>query len=635
MAIDSNNPINTKLPDVAVAVGLSAALNVLVLSTSVFDATSNTMIIQAAIDAGQEVNVSAGPGGGEVYINNTLTIGDKQTLTTVKGTVLRQAPAVNKVPVVTKAYLAAWSTGTIGWTAGATSPLALPAHGLVVGDSIVINGAVNGSGVELHDWWDGFEVITVTDADNVVIALPRIPTVAPTGTVNVKRCHRSVKLDVDVFWDFAKNPGATANNRHAAIMAFVADSDTLKVRSRDVHKYGLMLAGVRNVQASSETYPFANSDTVKVYGPYENVVVRAKGTAPEDCFSTQALEPAAFIAYMPCRGHGRNIEFIQPTAGVLSAGSGAGVIYSDDRYTQRNIKLTGGVLRSRGVGIPPLQIRPGVDFTAAQSLLRDVTLDQTRLEPGDVDAIRVITKLRTLTLRQVDFRKPTADSRFMVYVTNAGIVDTLLIDGVVFDDATWPAAAASYFVNNEGVIRNMIFRNCYFNASTFMTLFRQGGAATTQRLVFDNCQVDQGGQLARIESSAANAPIVEVLGGKYAGMTIGVSAYRSAKVIARGVDLSGMTGGLARANGASAVIELHEQGCTFSGGSVPFAVGTAGGTVDVKSQSTPINIGATGINKSAGNMCFNTTAQGTIPANTLVAATGTQWKSVLDPSLVF
>ena len=91
---------------------------------------------------------------------------------------------------------------------------------------------------------------------------------------------------------------------------------------------------------------------------------------------------------------------------------------------------------------------------------------------------------------------------------------------------------------------------------------------------------------------------------------------------------------MVRPNTNAITVEVHERACTFTSASAITCV--APGQALPKSLTLPVDIGATGIIKSAGGLAYNTgTGRGTVAQNRAVTCNGTNWVQVDTPANVF
>lgn len=594
------------------------------------DPAANRAAIQSALDGGGRVVVDAGGSGQSVYIDNTLYIGDDTTLVVAKGTTLAmQGGLGGRLMLATKAHLAPWQTVGISWAAGNTATMSWPAHGLTENDAVVLQGANEAA------WWHVVRVASVVDANTVTIMLPFRPTASPSGTVTARRCNRRISVDVAVDYGFSRgnNTAGQSLARMAVCMNFVADSH-IKVQSSDVFKYGLMVAGADNVTAECVSAPVCRSDTLKGYGPLNNVRLVAEGAGPEDCLTVQALEPAAFVAYMPCQGNMTSVVMVPRSARATTAGSAPVVVYTDDRYTQ-DVRIEGGEARALGGTMQALQVRPGNGFDAGASGLTDLVISDLRMASAGGDVLRLGAKVRNMTLLRPRFEMPSGNTLFVARLGDGTNVsaDNLVIEDATIANGTYlgPSNVAFYVSGTNASFQTIVLRRVTLvgsNGIRLLSIF-----APTKLLVLEDCVMSGFDNIARI--SVAGVTVV-IRGGTYTGNNITNFLGVPGRVVVEGSPTFTNTSlGIARADGASAVVDIEA-------GAAPTLVGTAtlfsvvnSGKVNIRSDRLSVNIGATGVNKAAGNRAFNTTAQGTIPANVPVVCDGTSWFNATNLSQTF
>lgn len=596
-------------------------------------ATANTALLQSFIDDGGGVV----HGDGDIYINDTLLIGDGEQLFTRPGTRLALANSSNCLMLGTKAFAASWSSVTAVWSAGQQVTITWTAHGLIKGDWICLQGE---SGTTIAVWWENLQVISISDANTIIVRLPFTPAASPTGALTAKKLQRNVRVDVDLNFRYTNNGGGTSTDRMASIWAFLVDSD-IKVRGTDVTKYVAMLAGAVNTHIEAEAYGTTNSDTLKIYGPSLGITATASGAASEDCVSVQALEPAAFIAYMPCRGNIHGVKLKNVNAHAISGGSGGLMIYADGTFVTEGIEIDGGYISGTGSNgtptpVPAIGIKNG-DGTGNLNV-RDVTIKGgVVLASGAAPPVKVMSRIRTLRFDGVRFIPPVAVTDGLVSLLASCGADELIVENVTFDLGAWPATTGYLFVAaGNSIATSIVFRNCTFRGSTAGRVLWVPSTSSVRTVLFDQCEADSIDALVRVDPTPTITPTVIIRGGRYNDVPTGVNArVTGVKVVADGAYFEDMVNGLVRAEIAGTNVELYERGCTFAGTSKAFVCLTTA-TVDLKAQHLVADIGATGVNKTAGNACMHVgSTRGTILTGTPVMADGTNWRSILDPSLLY
>lgn len=579
-------------------------------------ATINTKIIQAALDTFKSVVIDV---NGPIYTNDTFVQREGSSIVTAKGTYFKQANGVNKKMIVNEGYLRAATTVTITWSSGNTATMNWPSHGLALRDAVVLQGSTQ------KDWDAVVRVVSVTDANNVEILLPWFPAAAPSGTVTAKRCDRNIYTDIRTDYNYTNNTTATGQDRMNAIYAFIADSH-VEVKSFDVFKYVLLVAGAENVTGGGKNVPYGRSDTVKLYGPANNVRLYAEGIAGEDTASFQALEPAAFIAYMPCMGRIQNCKLENAVGTVTTSGTGAIVVYSDDTYTQSGIVIENGNLSATGSN-NAFRLLPGSGFSVASSKLKDVTVKGGTLtsKATSTACAMISTSAEIVRFDGVTFNPPAADlTGRWVSVINNSVVDLLAFENTDFDLSTRYPSAGVYGVEvqNGSTVNAVLFKKCKIKGSTFYRLFLANGTSVVKFVIFEDCDMYQMSSIARLEVAGVT---VIIRGGRYIDSPALANFRNNGNIIIEGSpEIVNSNLGLIRAELTAVVNVYADSAPRLSGTSVLFtALNTA--TLNIKSDSISVDIGATGIAKAVGNRAFNTSARGTIPANVPVVCDGTNW----------
>lgn len=593
------------------------------------DPAANRAAIQSALDGGGRVVVDAGGSGQSVYIDNTLYIGDDTSLSTAVGTTLAmQSNLGGKLMLGTKASLIAPTPVNITWASGNTVNMAWAGHGLQVGDAVVLQGANEAA------WWDVVRVTAVVDAGNVTLMMPFLPSAAPTGSVTARRCNRRVAVDVTVDYGFSRGNNLAGQNldRMAVCANFVADS-RITVRASDVYKYGLMVSGADNVTAESVSGQVCRSDTLKGYGPLNNVRLTAEGAGPEDCLTVQALEPGAFIAYMPCQGNMRNVVLHPRAAKATTAGSAPVVVYTDDRYKQ-DVRIEGGEVRALGGTMPGLFLRPGNTFAMTASGLTRCVVEDLLMASAGGHVFRTDTKARSITLRRPRFEFPSAGNTYLGNI--AGQIENFVIEDATIDRGSWPATTGAtygfYFGGTDAAFEVITLRRVNLAAAAGALRFILVNAPV-KTIVLEDCVMASFDSVLRLQSAGIT---VVIRGGSYTGLNIVNFLGVPGRVVVQGAPVfNNLLNGIARADGAAAVVDIDADSAPAMNGSSVTFTAVNSGKVNIRSDRLSVNIGATGVNKAAGNRAFNTTAQGTIPANVPVVCDGASWFNATNLSQTF
>jgi hypothetical protein len=262
------------------------------------NAIANTVKIQTALDA-----QAAKPGGGIVtvytngqpfYISSTLQIGDNTTLDLGRSEM--KAFGVVGNLLVNKAYatINTAASTTVTWSSGLTASVAWANHGLTTSDFAWLSRANEGmfNGV--------FSIASITDANNFVVNLRRIPAGSPTGTTLGQKANVRVRV-INGIWNYNNSGGnapSTALLKHAVILAGIYDLQISNIYAKDTFKYVLNIGAVTSYSVDGVKGGTLNSDLMKLYGPaYSgNVSNLSAGQSGDDLLSIQTKPGVAFVA---------------------------------------------------------------------------------------------------------------------------------------------------------------------------------------------------------------------------------------------------------------------------------------------------------------------------------------------------
>ena len=177
--------------------------------TGVNAAAYNTALLQAALTKGGRVDVR---GQGVAYIDNTLQIGDFTELTLEGGLTIRQAPGTANSLLRTTASYVTGTAVTTTWSSGRLCTVTWTGHGLVVGQSVWLQGASAPAGQTA--FLGVFPIVSVTDANNVVVHLRKTPAAACSISLTAVAANRQISVHGEGLWTTTTPTTDAAGGRH-------------------------------------------------------------------------------------------------------------------------------------------------------------------------------------------------------------------------------------------------------------------------------------------------------------------------------------------------------------------------------------------------------------------------------------
>ena len=610
-------------------------------------ASANTALIQQALSRGGRVDVR---GQGVAYVNATLVIGDATELTLEAGLTLRQAPNTNRSLLRTSASLATGVAVTLSWTSGRLCTVAWPSHGLVAGQSVWLQGAAN---VAAQTPYLGvFPIVSVSDANTLVVRLRRAPSAAPTLSVTAVKANQAITVQGAGLWDydFPNNPIPINVDTQALVMVGV-DGLLADVHVQNAFKYCLTLSAVANWRAALNV-PTTHSDGVKVYGPaFDGEVLRVIGSPGDDFLSFQPKEAAGFLQYPLSEG-----DIVGVRGGALQQNGQSGTdtvgmltFYTHGVYTTDDVEIAG--VRGEN-GYHAVNVRNSGDQSAGQFGRIKVTGIACRaMYPAYVDASvsgATLTGDRLeLALENSQANGDTTNNLYQEHVHVGGSlsVKTLRI-GLKLTDPGFGASATSYAVNMGGSARQLVLDEVHFvcaASARFLNIGNSGQQITVDEVVFRGgyfaCAhvVDPGGVSS---ANFANTPEISFDRTRVEGTgnTSVVGLYGAANLTFSGAVLNNCNLGLARANGSYACT-VRSLGTRLLGSSVWITAPTGSPAFTVQSEEVQADVTSAFIARVNGARLWNTNAAaGSLGQAGVVDCSGAasgSWKLRAQPSLTY
>jgi len=595
-------------------------------------AAQNVAAIQRAIDAANAA------GGGEVtltragtyLINAALVIYSNIRFQGAPGVILKQADSTNLAQFVTDAFStrASTTTVTISWTSGFTASVSWTAHGLSVGDYFWVQGATQGVYNQV------FVVQAVTDANTVVIVLPYLPTVTASGTILAKKCTANFWIGggFTIDHNYTNNTGATGLNRMCVVLGAAANFSVDGLRTINIDKYGILVGGVSDYQIQNfyadGSQGASSSESIKTYGPARNGFVHnIYAVTTDDGMSIQPKEADTFSVYRFTFGDVFNIH-IDTVHLESSGGAECFGIYCSDNELCDNITIQNADLASAATSSHNgISIKYGNAFTTGtigRVVLRDVRVRETSATNF---AINSSCNIRQLTIQNASFLEGTLANQNL-FKNTAGTIQQLNFDGIVLDDTNWPNTPL-YLINLASTVSQVNIKNVLFNGNATNGRLLSIGASVDQVTV-DGLDLISGGMFCVIQSGLGVAPVLTLRNSRVKSIATGIQVNSACQINLEGNLFDTVSQSVVRGNAAVACVVKSAGNNKFV--SAPFFTNGSTTTLDAYGFDLSLDVGATGVNRTAGGYCFFVGARGTLVTNNAVICDATNaansWKQL-------
>jgi hypothetical protein len=626
-----SNQTRQLTPDSADAVRGAVRYIVGLVPDSVAAAGKNASLIQSALDAKGTVVVDC---AGDVYIDKTLVIGGNTSLRTAPGTTYRLTGGNGKNMLQTAAYTRAKVPVTLSWTSGFTASVNWAAHARSVGSYIWLSGGAPSMFIGV------FHILSVTDANNFVIDLVRLPTGAPSGSWTACAADENITVDGGVFnYDGLTNfvvPNDT--NKHCTVFSGVAGLRVRNVTVDNAHKYCFATGALNNARFENIGTHFNYADCLKMYGPcFDTHVDGLWGKTGDDSVTFQSKEGALYTQFAWTFGDIINCSV--RNVNTYSEHNTIGVFSSDDEIIDQvvfdNIR---GLAADTGANIGAQQ---SSGFT--QGNIGHLTI-KNFAATGKLNmqmAIGYYCNIQELVLD--GFVMNSAGQSGIVGVfnqANATVSALTIRDPLMNLGSSVPGTVQ--LVVNSGVIRNLNVTGGRLrkNGAGGCTAVSSNSGATFTTINFYGTHFDNDVLPVVLASGVLGSPSVSLNQCIVSGTSQGIlNTSVNSSLNLNGNTMSGISWGALFIPGGTPSVSLRSSGNNMISGSW---VGVTGGAPVISVFGWDIRVApnATGIARTAGSFCTNSGAGvGTLVQNNAVicdaSGAANSWKQVSDTSKTY
>lgn len=256
--------------------------------------------LQSALKVGGVVRVMT---PGTYVIPDSLIVYSRTALYIGPGVNIVMAPGAGGRPVLQNYAFTQRNNRTnvtITWSAGTSATVTWANHGLVVGDSMWLQGST------LSVFNLVATVLSVTDANTVAIQLNYVPSGAPSGQATAVKCDRDITLQCDglIDYNWPLNTTGTSNINSCAVnMGLIQNFRVFRLNVARAEKYALHTGAIRDGIIMGLHCPITNSDILHMYGPQQNVqAIGISGNNGDDGVVVHPYEAPGFPNFQWTRG---------------------------------------------------------------------------------------------------------------------------------------------------------------------------------------------------------------------------------------------------------------------------------------------------------------------------------------------
>ena len=582
-------------------------------------ASTNVAKIQAALDGGGRVLIA---NQGVFYINARLIIGSNTSLELGKNTVIRRTATTFDNMLINRAYDTGTTTGvTVTWSSGLDASVAFTAHGKSEGGYITLTGGTPST------YLGTFRITTITDADNFVVRLQRVPAAAPSGSWVARTPDVNVSISGGT-WDYNSPASQPQNGMGTMGFAFLyfQNFDVSNIRFLHVSKY-CIYAGNYSKFHVSQMDAETDSDGAHCFGPaFGTVIDGVSGSYKDDAVAVSSRDVTGNfvdITYGDVVGFvGKNIN-VQSTTSCVHAYSYTGYLMDDITYdgvqgsAPVTVRLYGDTLN--GGTMQKVTIR-NLGATAYMSLApysggtQPFTIQELHIEDCVLN-----TGSQTQTLIQTSG---------YTYLKNVYLKNCVSNNG-------FGTPSTGVMISFNGFVDALhILGGCYIFGVNGRLVSWTAAAVGIKLINIEGCRIEGGNSIVNKPSTCTDTPLINLRGNNISGFASVLAMSSNANITLSGNVFNNITTGVVSLyNAAATAVNVWETGNVYNSAT---RLSVTAGAYNPKSFDCQVDVGATGVTKTNGNMAFNTgAARGTLTQNRLVTCNGTNWVQVDVPLNVF
>jgi hypothetical protein len=576
-------------------------------------AASNTALLQNAVNGRGVVFFK---GNGVASINAPLVIGSHTRLIIDSTLTIQQAPGINGNVLTNYAYTQMAQACAVTWTSGITASVNLANHGFSVGDFAFLSGT---AGTTDSSFSGVFPVVSVTDANDFVVNLRRMPSAAPTGAITCKRADVNIAIEGGT-WDYnsANNTAAGSPATCCLILSGISGLKTRTLRGKSQPKYFMNTGAVCNFEYFDTSIAGGTSDIIKVYGPaWDGCVDGVHGESGDDMCSLQGQDFAPYNVYgVSGWGDILDIDVINVDAVTLANGSGC-AFYSSPNQVMDNVvarRITASCVNSPVINVA------GASNSGSGNIGR-VKVEDCSLRADNGNTLVGVSGTPTVDILEITGatgpENPVVTGSKIFYMLT-GTIDTLAVSGM-----NWLRMSNGVPIDiGGGLVRKLSLEKSYFfgNGSGYPIYYGGGGI---NKIVVANNHMQSVAEVVNVADASAGALDVTFSGNYLKTCNSAIATVASVNVKFSGNTMDGNpSSGLVYGNGAITInVTSDGQNSGVTAGSY-ITKHTGSEIFNLFAEDFQVDV--TTVARVNGGKCFNTNAAaGTLAQAGLVDCLGT------------